>query len=318
MTNILELPDDCLARILSLTSPEDVLRSSVVSKQFLSASKSDTVWAKFLSSAYNVSRPFSSKPYDEFVTKKSIYLCRFPILLENDTMSYGYDKWSRRVCYTLGARTLSFSEGSRHGIWRWESEEGSCFSECAVMESFFWLEIKGKIRTELLTPDTTYGAYLVYRIRASEYASLFGHVPMAVSISEVSEDGTSTSDHKIRNLFKKKKKNVNDHWTPEQKRCYLNTPDDPSNRAEILPVFRSDGWMEIEMGRHRVGVQGEYQNVALEMTIKDCVGGHRRTGLVVHGIEVRPLHVTRKQQMYDQLTRQLVSKMKSRNSFRSE
>ncbi|KAK9747916.1 hypothetical protein RND81_02G023000 [Saponaria officinalis] len=296
-----------------MTSPKDVLRSSAVSKQFLSASNSDTVWAKFLWSDYNASRPSSSKPYDEYVSKKDIYLCHYPILLENDTM----------LCLRqmdpkgkLHASPLFFPHPQRQDP---RSATVVRFPECAVMESVCWLEIKGEIQTTLLSPDTTYGAYLVYRITCDSYSSRLGHKPMTVSMLASSDDGlpkdVRPSFNKIKDKlidyprFKKKNENINNHHTPETKRCYLQTPDYPSNHVdELLPVVRSDGWMEVEMGRHRVGVKGENQNVVLKMTLEDSAMGHYKTGLVVHGIKVRPLHVTRKQLIYDQLTKLLNSK----------
>ncbi|KAK9747919.1 hypothetical protein RND81_02G023200 [Saponaria officinalis] len=95
MTNILELPEDCLAQILSMTSPIDVVGSSaLVSKLFLSVSNSDIVWAGFLPADCEdiVSRSSGSIPPNIFGSKKDIfvYLCRFPMLLENNTEVLDY------------------------------------------------------------------------------------------------------------------------------------------------------------------------------------------------------------------------------------
>lgn len=43
-----DLPEDCIAKILSLTSPRDVCRLSAVSNIFRSAAYSDDVWNHFL------------------------------------------------------------------------------------------------------------------------------------------------------------------------------------------------------------------------------------------------------------------------------
>ncbi|KAK9747915.1 hypothetical protein RND81_02G022900 [Saponaria officinalis] len=272
----------------------DVLRSSsLVSKQFLSASKSDTMWGNFVSSACDgvVSRSSSSIPYDRFGSKMElfIYLCYVPTLLENKTKSFTLDKWSGKLCYTLGARALSITEGSHRRHWKWESIEYSRFPECAVMECIAWLEIRGKIHTKLLAPSTTYGVYFVYHIRADPmYSSGFEHVPVTVSISEINEDGLPT----------------NYYHTPKTRRFYLKVPN-PSKRDVLQPVVRRDGWMEIEMGRlRRYRVEGEI----LEMTIKECENGQYKTGLVIHGIEFRPL--TRKHLICDQLTELLNNKIR--------
>ncbi|KAJ4957167.1 hypothetical protein NE237_013950 [Protea cynaroides] len=44
------LPEGCISNILSLTSPSDACRSSVVSSVFRSAADSNSVWERFLPS----------------------------------------------------------------------------------------------------------------------------------------------------------------------------------------------------------------------------------------------------------------------------
>lgn len=46
------LPEDCFAHILSLTSPADACRSSLVSLSLHFIADSDSVWEKFLPSDY--------------------------------------------------------------------------------------------------------------------------------------------------------------------------------------------------------------------------------------------------------------------------
>ena len=46
----MELPEGCIAHILSLTTPADACRLSVVSVLFNSAAESDAVWCRFLPS----------------------------------------------------------------------------------------------------------------------------------------------------------------------------------------------------------------------------------------------------------------------------
>ena len=90
--DFLELPEDCLSHILSLTSPIDVLRSSAVSKHFLRVSESDAVWEKFLpSDCYDIiSR--SSNPFQLPSSKKDLFLhlVRSPILLNNNTQVFNF------------------------------------------------------------------------------------------------------------------------------------------------------------------------------------------------------------------------------------
>lgn len=58
------LPENCIACILSFTSPRDTCRLATLSSRFRSAAESDQVWTKFLSSDYQdvLSRIDASDP----------------------------------------------------------------------------------------------------------------------------------------------------------------------------------------------------------------------------------------------------------------
>ncbi|KAF8394160.1 hypothetical protein HHK36_020366 [Tetracentron sinense] len=98
------LPEGCISNILSLTSPGDACRSSLVSSIFRWASESDIVWEKFLP-----------------------------------------------------------------------------FSEVAELINVCWLEIHGKMENRILSPKTTYAAYLVFKFSDDTIYGLGFH-PAEVSI----------------------------------------------------------------------------------------------------------------------------------------
>ncbi|KAK9747917.1 hypothetical protein RND81_02G023100 [Saponaria officinalis] len=175
----------------------------------------------------------------------------------------------------LGARALSIIWGSSPEYWIWKSIPESRFPECAVLEVACWLDIKGKIHTTLLSPNTTYGVYFVFNFKVDSGVTGFGHAPVKVSVSELGEDGSP----------------IDDRHTPEIKSFYLTSPNDRSKGRSLgeLPVVRSDGLMEIEMGTYRVDVDNKGQNVVLEMSLREIEILHGKSGLVVHGIELRPL-----------------------------
>lgn len=52
MVNLDELPEDCFAHVLSLTSPQDACHLSLVSSLVHSMADLDSVWEKFLPSDY--------------------------------------------------------------------------------------------------------------------------------------------------------------------------------------------------------------------------------------------------------------------------
>jgi hypothetical protein len=81
-----ELPEECIAAILSRMTPDDVGRLSVVSKAFRSAADSDTVWNHFLDPQFiGFIIPHSHPSIANAPTKKALYLALSdrPIMIDN-------------------------------------------------------------------------------------------------------------------------------------------------------------------------------------------------------------------------------------------
>ncbi|CAH2068002.1 unnamed protein product [Thlaspi arvense] len=76
------LPEDCIAKILSLTTPRDVCRLSAVSRIFSSAADSDDVWNHFLPSEF----PAGFAAPEGLPTRKRLFfsLVDNPLLLLHD------------------------------------------------------------------------------------------------------------------------------------------------------------------------------------------------------------------------------------------
>lgn len=83
------LPEDCISRIISFTSPRDACRSAVVSPLFKLAADSDDVWNRFLPSDYLQIISSASESSSSTLTslsKKNLYfyLCNNPIFINNN------------------------------------------------------------------------------------------------------------------------------------------------------------------------------------------------------------------------------------------
>ncbi|GMN62513.1 hypothetical protein TIFTF001_031598 [Ficus carica] len=180
---ISELPEECIAHIISLTSPRDACRSSLVSPRFRSVADSDVVWEKFLPSDYKdlISRSVAAETtvlISMAKNKKALYLhlCENPIPIDDGNISFGVDRPSGKKCFRIGARGLSIVGGDTPYYWRWTSLPQNKFSEVAELIVVCWLEIKGKIDTNILSPATTYAAYFVFRL--AEKRSWFNQLPV--------------------------------------------------------------------------------------------------------------------------------------------
>uniref|UniRef100_A0A7N2MKA4 F-box domain-containing protein n=1 Tax=Quercus lobata TaxID=97700 RepID=A0A7N2MKA4_QUELO len=119
-----ELPEGCIANILSWTTPKDASRACAVYPLLRAAAESDTVWKRMLPSDWQAIIARSVTPLN-FSSLKHLYLSLFdnPILIDGATKSFFLDKLSGKKCYLLSARELSilWGNGDTPQYWNWIS-----------------------------------------------------------------------------------------------------------------------------------------------------------------------------------------------------
>ncbi|XVF41834.1 hypothetical protein PTKIN_Ptkin01aG0312200 [Pterospermum kingtungense] len=300
------LPDDCFAYILSLTSPADACRISLVSSTIRVLANADNVWEKFLPSDYQdiLSRllhplVYSSKKelffrwwikYEFFIVKNSYlfhHLWMRTMALENCPMPVAgsnqrwlaNEKSSGKKCYMLSARELNITWAENPLFWTWKPFPSSRFSEVAELRTIWWLEIQGRTKSSMLSPTTVYEAYLIVKFADRAYGLDLLPSKVSVEIGNVKLEGTV-------------------YLRPNQskKQC-LETVSRCSSQIEVLrsmayrgkeervPCKREDGWIEIELGSFYNHDEGDVQ---VNMCLKEVKGTHLKGGLIVQGIELRP------------------------------
>ncbi|KAL9227441.1 hypothetical protein vseg_003129 [Gypsophila vaccaria] len=279
--NLLDLPENCLSQIISLTSPLYILRSSLVCKLFCSLAKSDFVWNRFLPSDFDHHHnPFFIQRCKSFPSKKHLvlFLCRSFLLFDGDFKSISLDKWSGKKCYMLGARELSIDLGDNPNCWRWKPLSDSRFPEVAELLGVTHLQITGKISTTLLSPNTTYHAYFSFKLRS--WSRGFEVRPVKVSVSMIDPSGAyiSSSGSSVTRTFYLK--------AQESDTLRLNILDDEETFMNGRDSI--DKWMKIDMGKFFNCADSNV--AALEMTLTSTDLAFLKSGLIVHGIELLPLN----------------------------
>uniref|UniRef100_A0A803LEW3 F-box domain-containing protein n=1 Tax=Chenopodium quinoa TaxID=63459 RepID=A0A803LEW3_CHEQI len=134
-TRINNLPDESIATVISFTTPRDACRVATLSTTFSVVANSNIVWNHFLPSDYR-----------EIILRPS----NVDHVLLLDTLS-------RRTSLCISLIILF----SLTKDW-W-------FAEVARLLYVWWFEIKGKITTSMLSPNTKYGAYLVFHVTSSAW-----------------------------------------------------------------------------------------------------------------------------------------------------
>ncbi|XP_027352778.1 F-box protein PP2-B15-like [Abrus precatorius] len=276
--NIESLPNDCVSAILSRTSPQEACRVSLVSTTLRSIADSDLVWKSFLPSDYEdiVSRavnPFTLK----FSSYKQLFyaLCR-PLLLDGGNKSFKLDKSSGKKSYIISSRELSVAWSSDPLIWSWRPIAESRFAEATELRTVSWLEIEGRIRTRILTPKTSYAAYLIMNVSHRAYGLDSSPSEVSVAVGNKVHKGRAYVGHKDE-----KKRKMETLFYGNRTEILRNTV--IQNKGVQVASKRDDGWMEIELGEFFSG-EGDEE---IKMSLRE-VGYQLKGGLVLEGIEVRP------------------------------
>ncbi|XP_058214898.1 F-box protein PP2-B15 [Rhododendron vialii] len=264
------LPQDCVARILSFTSPRDACRVSLVCTVVGAAAKTDEVWGKFLPSDYlEVLSRLVEYSSLVFKSKKELYLwlCN-PNLIDNGNKMFWLDKSTSKRCCMLSARELSITWGNDHLYWSWKPFIQSRFAEVAELITTWWLEITARISTRMLSPKTTYSAHLILNLANRAYG--LDALPSEVSI-EVGNHQVMRGTILLRRPEDGRKQPLERIFMGEEER---------------VPRERGDGWLEIELGEFFNDGINDREDV--RMSVKEVKGVQLKGGLIVEGIELRP------------------------------
>ncbi|KZV34859.1 hypothetical protein F511_00761 [Dorcoceras hygrometricum] len=166
-------------------------------------------------------------------------------------MSFSLHKRNGKKCFMVGARQLLISW---KGCWDFIPHTNSRFAEVARLQSIGWIHIQGRIKARILSKNVTYAAYLVFWLEKM--------------------DGLRSSNMVVRFVDAIRKNTEN--WKKE------------SRQSGSMAKMRDDGWLEIEMGKFYSGTE-EDDDGEIEVWFIEINNPHGKSGLMVEGIEFRPL-----------------------------
>ncbi|KAK0581587.1 hypothetical protein LWI29_015502 [Acer saccharum] len=265
MSGILALPEGCIAAVISFTSPRDACHLACVSTTFRSAADSDVVWDCFLPPEYSSSSYSSSSTTTwSALSKKELYFRTCHNLIHKSRMSFWFDLQSGKKCYMISPRELDIVDGDNIYDWCWfsipDADSKRRFgipTNCRFVvkrRDVSPFEIGGKITTSLLSPMTTYIAYLVF---AKNTICWVDDDPAEVYV------GLSGSDN------------------GQNRTVYIHREQQDGEDDGFYPKKRADGWLETELGEFFNGGDEEGE---LLVTIKS----EMKEGFLTQGIEIRP------------------------------
>uniref|UniRef100_A0A0E0CSY9 F-box domain-containing protein n=1 Tax=Oryza meridionalis TaxID=40149 RepID=A0A0E0CSY9_9ORYZ len=285
LCEIARLPEELLSAAISRASPRDACRAAAVSPAFRAAADSDAVWASFLPRDLPDLADGELSPAPPSKKELFLRLSDGPYLLSDRLMSMWLDRKTGAKCYMLSARSLVIIWGDTPHYWRWIPLIDSRFTEGAELIDVCWLEIRGRIHSKMLSPNSTYAAYMVFKI-ADEFYGLDAPFQEA----SVSLGGRGSTKIVCVQSYDSEDEEVPENYWPMSIGPLLRRRARRRDRRLVLdegvavPQKRTDEWMELEMGEF-INEEGEDGEVCF--SLMETKGGNWKRGLIVQGIEIR-------------------------------
>lgn len=171
----------------------------------------------------------------------------------------------------------------------------SRFREVAELVNVCWLEIRGRIQSKMLTPKTTYAAYLIFKL--ADWSRGLDNPPQEASVTVGLRSYTTLVRLQPRSDAARARRNrirfgplrpveapaapALDHGEEAEEVGERDPPPPPE------PQARDNGWMEVAIGEF---YNEEEEDGEVVISFVEIKGQHWKKGLIVQGIEIRPKH----------------------------
>ncbi|CAN6362985.1 unnamed protein product [Urochloa humidicola] len=264
----IQLPADVLVSVISraVEGPRAACVAATVSPAFRAAADSDAVWSRFLPADLAPLACPAAPPLPRSKKELFLRLSGTHALLEDGLTSAWLDRKTGAKCYMVAARAMRIIWGDTPDYWRWIPRQDSRFATCAELLAVCWLDIAGTIASRMLSGDTRYAAYLVFKMDDDCYGL---DSPLQVASVSIGED---TSTHPVR------------------LQIHAGEEENDATEQEVpprLPLERPDGWMEVELGDWYNHGSDDIEVCA---SVKETTyGGNWKKGLIIQGLEIRPI-----------------------------
>ncbi|CAI9109509.1 OLC1v1009340C1 [Oldenlandia corymbosa var. corymbosa] len=150
------------------------------------------------------------------------------IIINDGKLSFWLSKSSGKKCYRICARELLITWAGSPVYWGWTSTPESRFSEVAELIKVCWLDIQGKVPSRMLSMRTTYAAYLIFRVTEDSFGL------DVVAKASVQFAGVISNNARVISNVNLVKPETYSHYLVKRGR---------------VPQRRTDGWMELQLGK---------------------------------------------------------------------
>ncbi|KAL7611217.1 hypothetical protein Lser_V15G10497 [Lactuca serriola] len=243
----------------------------------------DTNWEQKLPRDYQyiIKTAKDHVPYN--ITNKEIYMLFIHGILTNrGRMFFSLNKDGIKCCMVAARVVLEDNEDNEDTSFRWISLHESIFKKAAECKSGSELNINCRINSHMMSPNTNYATYLVYKL--PEVSDGKFECPLQVKDS----DGYSSEDEKVQFVFLSSPKIPLIMMAKSDQDHNQRPNKNPLHRPKIegTPRQRKDGWMEAQIWDFTTDATTRTININVELSL--CDNEEELIGLIVQGIELRP------------------------------
>lgn len=159
-TNLGDMPESCVALILSYLEPVDICRLARINRAFRAASTADFIWASKLPSNYR--NLAGSLLVTKKLGEKEIFarLSR-GVSFDSGNKDFWLDKTTGGVCVSISSKALTITGIDDRRYWNHIPSNESRYRTVAYLKQIWWVEVHGDV--EFLFPPGTYS--LKFKLR---------------------------------------------------------------------------------------------------------------------------------------------------------
>ncbi|KAE9596547.1 hypothetical protein Lal_00007676 [Lupinus albus] len=166
-----ELPESCVANILSYMDPPHICQLATLNRTFRAASFADFVWDSKLPPNYDVIVRKFVNNFPSNLGKRAIYaaLCRLNTF-DDGNKKFWVDKSTGKICLCISSKGLSITGVDDRRYWNRIPTDQSRFHTVAYLQQIWWFEVEGEV--EFPFPAGTYS--LFFRVHLGRTSKQFG------------------------------------------------------------------------------------------------------------------------------------------------
>ncbi|KAJ9563424.1 hypothetical protein OSB04_008584 [Centaurea solstitialis] len=144
--NLGDLPESCVALVLSYMEPPEICKLARIDRTFRAASSADFIWISKLPSNYRHLVEKLLINGDEKLGKKEIFArLTQPTSFDAGRKEFWIDKVTGGVCVSVSSKALTITGIDDRRYWNRIPSDESRFGTVAYLRQIWWLEIDGDV-----------------------------------------------------------------------------------------------------------------------------------------------------------------------------